>query len=193
MKKMLLSPFVLGSTVLLGLCSALYFEHIQKTGFKKTTERYDSLQRYLKSLENDLSFLDHYHKQLNFLIERGWLIPKSRLIGAEEINQWAGPLNGVRFTFEPETIKEMTGGHSFKVSKIIIEADSLLDKYIYDFSKNILKNYSGILILRKLSVNRNEKINETNLSALRQHKRPNFVFGEITYEWFAMEDKSHEE
>lgn len=193
MKRVLLSPIVLGSSILLGLCAALYFQQIQKAVFNKTTVTYASLQSHLKTLENDLSFLKQHHKQLNFLIKRGWFTPQRRLIGGEEINQWVGPLNGIRFTFEPETIKEMTGGYSFKVSKIIVEADSLLDKYIYDFSINILKNFSGILILRKLSVSRNEKVNETNLSALRQHKRPHFVLGEITYEWFSMEDQSHEE
>lgn len=190
---MKLSTIVLGSNILLGLCASLYFQQTQKAAFNKTTDNYEALQRSLKTLENDLSFLKQHHKKLNFLTERGWFISQSRLIGGEKINQCARSLNGIRFTFEPETIKEMAGGYLFKVSKIFIEADSLFDKYIYDFSINILKNFSGILILRKLSVTRNEKVNETNLLALRQHKRPNFVLGEIIYEWFAMETQNHEE
>lgn len=175
------------------LCSALYFQHTQKFYFNRAIANDHALQKELKALEDDLDFLKKHHKQLSDLIKKGWFLPQSRLIGGEKINQWSHSLNGIRFTIEPETIKETDDGYSFRVSKIILEADAISDEHIYDFANKILNNFSGILVLRKLSVTRNESVNESNALALRQHKRPNFVLSNIIFEWFSMGSKKHEE
>ncbi|MBA3813088.1 MAG: hypothetical protein H0X26_01130 [Alphaproteobacteria bacterium] len=175
------------------LCTAFYEHHIQKAHFNEKTETYYSWQKELKIVEDNVKFLKENQPQLNFLIKRGWLSPQSRLVGGGCINQWAASLNGVRFRVEPETIKEMKEGYAFKVSKIVIEIDALLDNHIYEFSENILKNFPGILVLRKLSVRRNEKVNEIDPLDTKQNKRPNFVTGELIFEWFAMGAKKDEE
>jgi len=186
------------STILLpvGLvivCSVLYLQQTQRIYFNTAREVYDGLQRQLKALEEDVDFLKNHQKHINFLIKKGWFSPQNRLIGGETINKWTNPLNAVRFTIEPETIKEMNTGYFFKVSRIILEADALLDTDVYDFVANLLNNFPGILRLQKLALSRNQNVNELNLSALRQHKRPNFIIGEIIMEWVSMEGKKHEE
>ena len=186
----------LTSVLLLGfviVCLALYLRQTQKIYFNTARETHDGLQRKLKALEDDLDFLKNHQKQINFLTKKGWFSPQNRLIGGETINKWTAPLNAVRFTIEPETINEITTGYSFKVSRIILETDALLDTDIYDCVANLLKNFPGILRLQKLSIHRNENVNELNLSALRQQKRPNFIIGEIIMEWVSMEGKKHEE
>ena len=169
----------------LTFCTTLHYQQTQKSQFYKTTGAYLELQGELKAIESDIKFLKEHQTQLNFLIKKGWLFPQSRLIGGRVIRQWAAPLNAVRFKVEPETIKEMEGGYAFKVSKIIIETDALLDNYIYEFAENILKNFPGILVVRKLSIHRNMISN--------QKKRPNFVTGELVFDWLAMKGKRDEE
>jgi hypothetical protein len=168
------------------LCLAFYFNQTQKLHYNKTREIYSIVQKELKDVEGDIAFLKQNQSLLNFLIKKGWFSPKDRLVGGEKIHHEAAPLNTVRFKVEPEVIKEMEGGYAFRVSKIIIETGAVLDNHIYDFSKNILNNFSGVLVLRKLSISRNENINETNLLILKQNKRPNFIISELTVEWFAM-------
>lgn len=184
---------LLFSIVLAILCSALYFQQAQQSSFNKTMRTYHGLQKELKTIDNDLNFLKENHKKIDFLTKKGWLHSQSRLISAEAIYQGASSLNAIRFTVEPEVITEIKEIYTFKVSKIIIEMDALLDNYIYDFTNHLLENFPGILILRKFSVRRHENVNKTNLLALRQQKRPNFVIGEMMCEWFVMKGKNNEE
>ena len=172
------------------LGSSLYFQQTEKTNFKKIKGTHDVLQAELKTVEDDLDFLNQHNTQLNFLIKKGWFVAQNRLIGAEAIHQATNHLNAIRFRIEPETIKDIEGEYSFKISKIVIEVDALLDTDIYDFATHLSKNFPGILRLLKFSLSRNEPLNEFTL---RQHKRPNFVVGELIYEWVAMGGKSHEE
>jgi hypothetical protein len=173
-------------------CGSFYFQQVQQSNFNKTTGSYLSLQKKFKTLDDDLRFLKHYDHDLSFLKKRGWFKPQSRLIAAEKIKQAAASLNKISFIFEPETIEEDKNGYPFKVTKVILETSTLLDTSIYDFTANLLKNFPGILILRKLSLTRNEALNENSLLALRQYKRPDFIRGEIIFEWVAMGDKNDE-
>lgn len=177
---------------LIGFCTAHYFQQTQKTDFNKTKAELDSFKKNLRTLEEDLAFVTQYHKKLQFLVTKGWFLPQNRLIAGEKINEEKGSLNSLRFTIDPESLTGTDDRYSFKTSKITFEIEALLDKYIYAFASNILKNFPGILMLRRISLSRNDKINERTLSALRQHKRPNFVVGEIICEWMAMPGETHE-
>lgn len=173
-------------------CGSFYFQQMQQRNFNKTTGIYLSLQKEFKILDEDLGFLKHHNHDLSFLEKKGWFKPQGRLIAAEKIKQAAASLNKISFIFEPETIEEDKDGYPFKVTKIVLETRTLLDTTIYDFTVNLLKNFPGILILRKLSLTRNEVLNEKSLLALRQDKRPDFIRGEIIFEWISMGDKNDE-
>lgn len=172
---------------------SLYFHYGQKDGYKETKEIYLSYQRELKNLEEDVEFLKQNQSHLNFLIKKSWFLPRSRLIAGTEIHQLGIPLNTLRFRIEPQVIKEMDEKFQFKVSRIIVETSTILDNHIYDFTKNTLKNFPGVLILRKLSVSRNMDVTPIKLLNLEQNKRPNFIIGELIFEWFSMGEKKDEE
>ena len=193
MKPSLLLKSGLGSGLFLGICVALYCQQTQKASFNHVARKHHTLQKELEVLKNDLDFLKKNHNHLHDLIKKGWLLPQNRLIAGEKMNQWGHSLNAVRFTIEPESIKEIESKYFFKVSKIIIEIDALFDNNIYEFTRNILKNFPGVLILRTFSIGRQEEVNTTNLLALREKRRPNFVVGEIICEWVSMEIEKHEE
>lgn len=181
-----------GSSFLLILCLVIYYQQTQKIYFDQISLKHHTLQKDLKLLKNDLDFLEKNHSQLNDLINKGWFLPKNRLMAGENIYNRGSSFNALRLTIEPETIKNINSECSLKISKIIIEIDALLDIHLYDFTKNILKNFPGILILRKFSVSRQEIINN-NLFALREKRRPHVVTGEIICEWISMEIEKHEE
>ena len=173
-------------------CLALSFHHTQKFYFTSTREAHTNLEQDQKALGEDLAFLRHYQPLVQFLKKRGWFIPQNRLIGAEKINQWANNLNVVRITIEPEVTKEEGDEYAFKVSRIILEVSTLLDTDVYNFSAQIGKRFPGILIFRKISVSRNEKINKSNLFSLRQNKSPHFIVGEVICEWVSMKVNKNE-
>lgn len=178
--------------LLIGFIAALYVQYSQKEDFHKITEALQALQKERLSLKNDLVFLKKHEKQLTFLIKKGWLRPVSRLSGAKVLKEWGDALNTLSFTIEPESLQRMDDGYTFKVSRIIFKTESLTDNDIYDFISNISKNFPGILVLRKISIRRHEKLNALTLSALRQRKRPPFIVGEIICDWVTMQGHDHE-
>lgn len=192
MKSSLRSLIGWGSSFLFLLCLVLSYQQTQKIYFDQISLKHHTLQKALKLLKNDLDFLEKNHSQLNDLINKGWFLPQNRLMAGKNIYNRGSSFNALRLTIEPETIKNINSEFSFKISKIIIELDALLDIHFYEFTKNILKNFPGILILRKFSVSRQESINN-NLFALREKRRPHVVTGEIICEWISMEIKKHEE
>lgn len=186
------TPLVL-LTLGIGIFCAAFYEHqLQKDCLHKAEETYQSFQKKLGAMDEDIGFLNENHQKLQFLVQRGWLIPKCRLMGGIEINRWKADLNEVHFRIEPEIIKETEGGYIFRVSRVIIEASALLDTSLYDFSEKILKNFPGMLVLHKLVVRRNALVNEPNLPVSTQNKRPSFVTGELIFDWFAMTETQEE-
>lgn len=175
------------------VCGAFYYQQTQQAQLHNLINSSQSLQKELKILKNDLAFLNRYERELNFLRKKGWFTSHNRLMAAEKIKQCGGKLNEMHFIFDPETIKEEKQDYSFKVSKIVLEANSLLDTHIYDFIENILRDFPGILILRKLSLTRNEELNKKSFLALKQQRSPDFIRGEIIFEWISMGKKKNEE
>lgn len=169
------------------ICGALYFQQWAESELKKAQEIRRSLRKDLKHLEEELCFLNHHKQTLTFLEKKGWFTPSNRLIAAEKIKEAAVSLNKINFTFEPEEIEEHKTGYSFRITRLILETSALLDTQVYDFIENILRSFPGILMLRKLSLARDEPF---NFSALNQNKQLNFVRGEIIFEWVAMGGKN---
>lgn len=175
------------------VCGAFHYQQTQQAQLHNLLHSSQSLQKKLKILKNDLAFLNRYAQELNFLTKKGWFKPHSRLIAAEKIKQASTLLNKTSFIFEPETTKEDQKNYSFKVSKIVLEANALLDTSIYDFIESILRDFPGVLVLRKLSLTRNEELNKKSFLALKQQRPPDFIRGEIIFEWISMGEKKNEE
>lgn len=180
MKRLPRFTVFLGIALLTGFSAAFYFQQTHKNYFISTIKTYQHYQGSLKALEADKIFLGQHQKELTDFTKRGWLIPKSRLTAAEIIHQCGGNLSTIRFTFAPETVREWGDGYSFKTTKIMIHAKSLLDTYFYIFLEKILIDFPGILILQKFSLSRTDRSS-------------NFIEGEIIYEWVAMEDNHYTE
>jgi hypothetical protein len=160
---------------ILGLWAVIDFKTTQETYFTQLATKKNTLQGHLKNLEDDLTFLKTHQKELDFLAEKGWFVPKSRLIAGEVLEMLRSSLNNVRYTFEPETLKE--AGH-FKVTKIVLEGGALLDTDIYEFVEALLEEFPGIL--------------RPNELILEKGEHPNFVVGKLVFEWVSMGGKNNE-
>jgi hypothetical protein len=172
------------------LWAAFDFCETQKTCFNQTVAEKVSLQRDIKTLEADITFIKEHQKEIDFLIKKGWFIPKSRLIAGEAITKLQGSLNDVQYTFEPETTKSLKDSQdTFKMTKIELEVGALLDTDIYSFIHNLLETFPGILIPRELTLSRSAEINENNLLALRHNTRPHFITGKLIFEWVTLDEK----
>jgi hypothetical protein len=161
-----------------GLWTAVDFKNVQGIYFTKVTTEKRNLQRHLKALEDDLTFLKVHQKELDFLVGKGWLTPKNRLVAGEVLEKQHGSLNSVQYTFEPESIKNLDEDHTFKVTSIVMEIGALLDTDIYEFVDSLLEEFPGILRPHELTFEKGE--------------HPNFVVGKLVFEWFALAPKVHE-
>lgn len=190
MKKewLLWTGFGLGIIVSLWIC--IDFQQTQKGKFLKSLSTFNNLKINLNALKDDLRFLKANQKKINFLVSKGWMIPHSRLIASETIENLKGNLNEIHYTFEPETIKNLETNHIYKITKIVIDVGALLESDIYAFVENMLEDFPGILILHELMLAREEEVNSMTLSA---HNVPNFVVGHIIFEWFSIGEKDHED
>ncbi len=188
-------PFLmlgLGCGFTFGLWVTLNFKNVQSTNFIKSTTEKRALQIQIKSLEDDLIFLRRHQKELEFLFEKGWFIPKNRLIAGDVLEKLRGSLNNIQYTFEPETIKCLEETYTFKSTKIVLEVRALLESDIYAFLNRVSDKFPGILTPQEIILTRGEELSEKTLLMLRQNKRPDFVRGKLVFEWFAMGTKDHE-
>ncbi|OJW51046.1 MAG: hypothetical protein BGO67_11990 [Alphaproteobacteria bacterium 41-28] len=175
MKRELFLVFGLSCGLIICLWVAIDFKNTQETYFTQSATEKNTLQRHLKILEDDLTFLKIHQKELDFLAEKGWFISKSRLIAGEVLEKRRGSLNDVRYTFEPETLRE---ANNFKVTKIVVEVGALLDTDIYEFVESLLEGFPGIL--------------RPNEFILEKGVHPNFVVGKLVFEWVSMGGKNDE-
>src|ERR1700722_718533 len=107
MKKERLLWVGFGSSILLSPWAAVEFYETQKKNFEKIQTEHKSLQRSLKTLEDDLTFVKDHQNEINFLAAKGWFVPKNRLIAAEVLEKLQSSLNDVQYTFEPETVRTL--------------------------------------------------------------------------------------
>ncbi len=166
----------LGCGFTLGLWAAIDFQNTQEMHMSQLRTEKQALQHQLKALKDDLSFLKSHQKELDFLVEKGWFLPKNRLIAGGVLEKLCGSLNDVQYTFEPEMLVEE---HNFKVTKIVIKIGTFLDTDIYEFVESLLEKFPGIL-----------RPHEVNLE---KGEHPNFVVGKLILEWIAMGGKAHED
>ena len=192
MKRELFLILGLGCGISLGFWIAVDFQRTQETHFIRSDQEKNSLKNQVNALKNDVNFVKKHQEELDFLIEKGWFIPKNRLIAGEILEKLRVSLNEIQYTFEPEIIQNLEEEYPFKVTKIIIEVGALLESDIYEFLDTILEKFSGILRLHEFTLSHGEEVNKKNLSALRKNVCPNFVKGKLIFEWFALGRQDHE-
>lgn len=192
MKRQIAFWICMSSGIIISFWAATEFRETQETHFNRIKMEKLSLQKKIRALENDIAFVKDHQKELDFLVSKGWFLPKNRLIAGEILEKLRGSLNKVHYTFEPENAKNMGEEYAFKVTKIVLEVAALLDSDVYEFIQEILKEFPGILIPLEFTLTRGEEINEKNLLALRQKDGPNFIDGKLIFEWFALKKDGHE-
>lgn len=153
------------------LCASIYFYSLQRCALRKTMDECQELQMKLKAAKNDARFLREHHDQLTYLKNKGWLLPQNRLVGGEKLQQLALSLKAIHLRIEPEITQEIEG-HTFRMSKLIIDVEAHLDSHVYDFVDHCLQDFSGVLVLRKLVLSRDRELP--------------VVTGEIIFEWYTM-------
>lgn len=179
----------LGGGIILALWTALDFEESQKALYHKTLLEKEGLYKGIKSLKEEVKFLQKNQNKINSLMEKGWFQPNSRLIGGEAIENLKGPLTTLQYTFEPETTKSLEDGNALKITQMDLEVTALLDTHIYSFTENLLEQFPGVLTPVELTFTREDEINKKNLEALKQNATLSFIKGKLIFEWFAMEGK----
>lgn len=184
MKLGTLPPILYTCLIVCSLSSSLYFYHLQKKSFAERNNIFSFLKEELSRVENDILFLKENEEEINIISKSGWLKSNSRLKGAQILKKYADHLHKICFIIEPQYTQKIGDKFFFKVSKIVVEASAFLDTHIYDFVENILKNFPGFLLVRRLSIQKNETKDPSDIST--QH--PNFVASEITYEWLEMDN-----
>lgn len=193
MKRTLFRWSILTACIVFILLATINFLEIQNAYFNEGIAKKASLCREIKCLEKDLIFVKNYQNEIDFLEERGWFNPKSRLIMGEAIESLKNSLNDIKYIFEPEMTKIFeNSSFDYKVTKIDLEIGALTDIEIYSFIQELLDNFPAILIFREVTLFRGEKVNEKSLFALRQNPPPHFIIGKLVLEWVSLNKKQHE-
>lgn len=192
MKKELFLWTGLISGMIFALWERIIFKQTQQINYYLREEELKFLQKQAHSLKEDLIFLTAHEKESTFLEKKGWFVPKNRLMGADILERLQGTVNKINYTFEPETIKSLNEGHTFKVTRMILDIKALVDTDVYVFMKQLIENFSGILVLREIALTREEEINEKSLLALKQKENPNFISGRLIFDWVALGDTNNE-
>lgn len=174
MKKESFQWIGVGSGFILSLLVGFYYLETQKAHFLKVEGEYESLYRQLKELEKDLAFVNRHQKVFSVLVEKGWFVPKSRLIAIETIEQLSSSLFHVQYTFEPEKIVKRAQNQDYKVTLLTFVIEALLDTDIYAFLQMLVEKFPGILYPRELMLMRKE---------ITQEEEPTFVQGTLVLEW----------
>lgn len=187
MKKEILIWSLLTLSCLCVFLLTLNFYHGTKSDFNQLTSAVHKLQKQVFALESDISFLKHHQSELQFLKEKGWMIPKNRLLAQEIFKKASDEFGKVEFSFEPEQSLLKGDTYSYKITKIIWSCESILDSDIFIFLENIFQDFPGILILHEITLSRGEALTEASLLALNQGSSPHFILGNIVFEWVAMD------
>ncbi|MBY0272543.1 MAG: hypothetical protein K2X02_03905 [Alphaproteobacteria bacterium] len=165
----------------------LNFYHGAKSTFNQLTSKVHQLQQQAFALEGDISFVRRHENELQFLKEKGWVIPKSRLLAQEVFEKASESFDKTEFSFEPERSILKNDMYSYKITKIIWSCEAILDNDIFIFLEAIFSKFPGILILHEITLSRGEVLTGSSLLALNQGASPHFILGNIIFEWVAMD------
>lgn len=175
MKRETLMWIGLGMGCVVGLYMAIDFRETQEEDFHKANIEKNILQKKLKTGKESLAFLASHQKEIDFLKDKGWVVPNNRLVAVEFLENLLPLLKKVSYRFDPETVKNLADDTSFKVTQMTFEAESALDIEMYAFIDTLLKDFPGILVARELSLTRQDE--------------PSLMKGKFVFEWVAMKEK----
>ncbi len=153
-----------------GLWAAMGFRGAQEAAFHQAALERNALAQANKSLRTDVSFLTSHQQKVDSLTAKGWFSPKNRLIAGEFLEGLRPLLRDVSYRFDPETVREGKEGVSFKVTQISFDATPPSDVAFYAFVEALLGQFPGVLILRELTLKRQET----------------GIQGKVIVEWIAM-------
>jgi len=165
----------------------LNFYHETKSAFNQLTSEAHELQQQVFALESDISFLRCHESELQLLKEKGWMIPKNRLLAQEVFEKASESFGKTGFSFEPEQSLLKGNAYSYKITKIIWSCEAILDSDIFIFLEDIFREFPGILILHEMTLSRGDALTENSLLALNQGASPHFILGNLIFEWAAMD------
>jgi hypothetical protein len=148
------------------------FYHRSISSFDHLTSETHKLQHEVFYLEADIAFLRHQERELKFLETAGWLIPQSRLLSQEMLEELGKNFDKVDYIFEPEQIIAKGGSYSYKSTKILWSGEALFDSDIFDFLEDIFSKFPGILTLQEMTLTRSEAPQR-------------FILGKLIFEWTA--------
>ncbi|MBX9786706.1 MAG: hypothetical protein K2Y08_05150 [Alphaproteobacteria bacterium] len=184
-KEILIWPLLIISSLGIFLFTLDFF-HGAKSVFDRLTSEVHKLQQQVFTLENDISFLRCHKNELQFLKEKGWMIPKNRLLAQEVFEKASKRFEKTEFSFEPEQPLSK-GSFSYKTTKIIWSCEAILDSDIFIFLEDIFRDFPGILTLHEITLSRGDALTKTSLLALNQGNSPHFILGNLIFEWTAMD------
>jgi hypothetical protein len=187
MKKKILIWLLLTLSCLGVFLLTLNFYHGTKTAFNQLTSDVHKLQQKVFTLESNISFLRRHESELQFLKEKGWMIPRNRLLVQEVFEKASKSFGKTDFSFEPEQSLLKGDTYSYKITKIIWSCEAILDSDIFIFLEDIFREFPGILILHEMTLSRGDALTESSLLALHQGTSPHFILGNLIFEWVAMD------
>ncbi len=152
MKKKILIWLLLTLSCLGVFLLTLNFYHGTKTAFNQLTSDVHKLQQKVFTLESNISFLRRHESELQFLKEKGWMIPRNRLLVQEVFEKASKSFGKTDFSFEPEQSLLKGDTYSYKITKIIWSCEAILDSDIFIFLEDIFREFPGILILHEMTL-----------------------------------------
>jgi len=159
---------------LFGLWKSVQFKQDQELAFNTHFLKYQSLQVKLKTLEEDQRYLRNHDSEIQFLMKKNWHSSENRLIVGEVLENISSSYVNIHYIFEPEQSKQLGNDFVFKVTKIGIDVDALLDTDVYVFTENLVKNFPGILYVAEISLGLNEQ------------EPPPYIKGNLVFDWYSM-------
>lgn len=158
--------------VMYSLWNAHHFQQEHEFFFDKNAAEYKNLKKSVDTIKKELDFLKQHQKEFEYLKEKGWMQPKSRLIAGNSLEEISDSLSKINYRFEPEVTKRLEDKYLFTVTQMTIDVEASRDTDIYDFMERLLENFSGIVRVSEL--------------ILKRDQDDHMIVGRLIMEWMAM-------
>lgn len=150
------------------------------------------LQTEIAELPGKHAALEASEHRYDVLRQKGFFVTQDRIEARVRMSglRSESRLNGLTYRIEPQEKKDNPNFTSeteqVVVSGIETEMRSLTDLEALEFVERMQNEFSGLVVLKSLSMERKEEPTTENLKELSQGRAVDFITGKASFEWYSI-------